>query len=88
VVYVVPVVDMFVHVPATKTRTDDGAKPFASLTRTEKLKVVAVVPDPGDAVPFQTASGPQGWARTGPAVQTSDATTKPASANARPTLVI
>ena len=83
-----PVGAIAVHEPATNTRTADGAVPVVSRTKTENVKLVAVVPDPGDAVPFVIVSVPQVRAWTGTVDQTSSATIQPASARTRPALVM
>ncbi len=43
-----------VPTPAIATRTKHGVRPFESWYTTENVKVVAVVPLPGETVPLQT----------------------------------
>jgi hypothetical protein len=62
--------------------TDWGAAPVESRNQTAKVKVVAVVPDPGLAVPFRMVTVPQVCARTG-SVSTRRAETANQPASAR-----
>jgi hypothetical protein len=56
-----------VHAPLMRSRTACGAVPVVSVTFTEKLNVVAVVPDPGLAAPLAIVSVPHVRARAAPA---------------------
>jgi hypothetical protein len=71
-----------VHAPLMRSRTDCGAVPDVSLTFTEKLNVVAVVPDPGVATPLPMVSVPQVRARAAPApIPMTDTSRAPTSAS-------
>jgi hypothetical protein len=53
-----PDVSSVVHVSAIRSLTDCGAAPVVSTNETAKANVVAVVPDPGLAVPFWIVTVP------------------------------
>ena len=77
-----PVGDRSDQMPRTRTRTQSGAVPVVSETRTEKVKVVLGVPVPGETVPFSIVSVPQVRATTGDANPVRDAVSQPARASA------
>jgi hypothetical protein len=76
------------HVPLTRTWTDDGATPVVSRTWTLNVKVVAVVPVPGEALPSLMVTVPQVRAATGETVvpkrSAAANTNEPVNASARP----
>jgi hypothetical protein len=77
----VPEVVRLLHVPLTRTRTHDGAVPLLVETVTRNVKVVAVVPVPGDALPLPTEIVVHDLARTGVANPRRDALNKLVSAS-------
>jgi hypothetical protein len=70
------------QVPLTPTRTQAGATPVVSRTVTLKVKVVSVVPLPGEAVPSSTVIVPHVRAKTGVANPALDAANQIVSAMA------
>jgi hypothetical protein len=79
----VPVVWRTVDVPAIRSVTDCGAAPVVSVNWTANENVVAVVPEPGSAVPFRIVTVPHVRANAGPA-PTPIADTRSAPTTARP----
>jgi hypothetical protein len=77
-----------VHVPLTRTWTDDGATPVVSRKWTVNVKVVAVVPVPGATLPSLIVTVPQVLASTGttlvPRTSAAASTNEPVNARARP----
>jgi hypothetical protein len=77
-----PVGAMSDQMPRTRSRTQVGAVPVVSDTRTVNVKVVLGVPVPGETVPFSIVSVPQVRATTGDANPVRDAVSQPARASA------
>ncbi len=80
----VPVVLRTIEVAAIRSVTDVGAAPVVSLNWTANENVVAVVPEPGLAVPFRIVSVPHVRASAGPTPNPT-ADTRSAPTRARPT---
>ena len=80
----VPVVLRTVEVAAIRSVTDVGAAPVVSLNWTANENVVAVVPEPGLAVPLRIVTVPHVRASAGP-TPNPKADTRSAPTRARPT---
>jgi hypothetical protein len=83
----VPAPDRLLVVPLTRTRTHDGAVPDLSETVTVNLKLVAVVPVPGETAPGPIVTVAHDLAATGDTKPTRGATNQLVSARA-PTRLI
>jgi len=79
----VPVVWRAVDVPAIRSVTDFGAAPVVSVNSTANANVVAVVPEPGLAVPPWIVTVPHVRASAGP-TPTPNADTSSTPTRARP----